>query len=92
VAAATKKVRFATSPDRAGHAVPEVASLKFRIYRDNGGDYHREIVDVSGENLTRSESFASDDHAESPARYVREGARSTRFELHVREQRQTVAV
>src|SRR5437764_4584407 len=37
MATATKKVRAAAPPDRTRPAVPEAASLEFRIYLDNGG-------------------------------------------------------
>ena len=39
MATATKKVRAAAPPDRTRPAVPEAASLEFRIYLDNGGRY-----------------------------------------------------
>ena len=87
MATATKKVRAARSP-----APAEAASLEFLIYRDNGGDYHWEIVDSSGDSLVHSRSFASQDDAEGAARYVCQDAHSARFELQVAKGRQTVAV
>jgi uncharacterized protein YegP (UPF0339 family) len=84
MATATRKVH-------AAHAVPEAASLEFRIYRDNGGRYNWEIVDVGGESLAHSASFASRDDAEHAARRVYDGARSARFELDVPKERQTAA-
>jgi len=86
MATATKKIRAARSP-----APAEAASLEFLIYRDNGGDYHWEIVDSSGDSLVHSRSFASEHDAEGAARYVYQGARSAHFELQVAKERPTVA-
>jgi uncharacterized protein YegP (UPF0339 family) len=80
MATATKKVHAAGSLDRASREVPEAAPLEFRIYRDNGGRYSWEIVDVGGKTLGRSASFVSRDDARRAARVVYEGARSARFE------------
>jgi len=80
MATATRKVH-------AAHAVPEAASLEFRIYRDNGGRYNWEIVDDGGDSLVHSASFGSRDDAERAARRVNEGARSARFELGVPSER-----
>src|SRR5207245_4740216 len=91
-ATATKKVRAAGSLDRTSPAVPEAASLEFRIYLDNGGRYSWEIVDVGGKSLAHSASFASRDGAERAARLVYEGARSARFDPAVPQGRQTAAV
>ena len=85
MATATRKVH-------AAHAVPEAASLEFRIYRDNGGRYNWEIVDDGGESLVHSSSFASYDDAQRAARRVHDGAGSARFEPHVPEERQLLAV
>jgi len=87
MATATKKVNAARSP-----ATAATASLEFLIYRDNGGDYHWEIVDSSGDSLVHSTSYASQDDAEGAARYVYRGAHSARFELQVAKERQTAAV
>jgi uncharacterized protein YegP (UPF0339 family) len=92
MATATKKAPAAASSAHASPAVPESASLEFRVYPDNGGRYSWEIVDVGGESLAHSASFASRDDAERAARLVYEGARSARFELDVPKERQTVAV
>jgi uncharacterized protein YegP (UPF0339 family) len=91
MATATKSVHAAASLDRAS-AVAEAASLEFRIYLDNGGGYSWEIVDVGGESLAHSASFASRDDAERAARRVYDRARSAGFELDVPKERQTVAV
>jgi uncharacterized protein YegP (UPF0339 family) len=89
MATATKKVHTARSPAR---AVPEASTLAFLIDQDNGGDYHWELVDGSGEVLVHSRSFASQNDAERAARYVREGAHSALFEPQAASERQTVAV
>jgi uncharacterized protein YegP (UPF0339 family) len=91
MATATKKASAATSPARAVRSVSEAASLAFLTYRDNGGDYHWEITDASGEILAHSGSFASQDDAERAARDVHEGARSAHFEPHGTKERRTVA-
>ncbi len=72
--------------------VSESVSLEFLVHQDNGGDYHWEIVGGSGESLAQSGSFASHDDAERAARCVYDGAGSARFEPHVAEERQLVAV
>ena len=87
MATATKKVHTARSQAR---AVPEATSLAFLISQDNGGRYHWEIADGSGEGLVHSGSFASQNDAERAARYVYERASSARFEPHVAKERQTV--
>jgi uncharacterized protein YegP (UPF0339 family) len=92
MATATKKVRAARSVARGGGDVSESASLEFLVHQDNGGDYHWEIVGDSGESLAQSGSFASHDDAERAARCVQVGAGSARFEPHVAEERQLVAV
>jgi uncharacterized protein YegP (UPF0339 family) len=68
------------------------ASLEFLVHQDNGGYYHWEIVDEQGESLAKSGRFASHDEAERAARCVQDGAGSARFELHLAEERQLVAV
>jgi uncharacterized protein YegP (UPF0339 family) len=92
MATATKRVHAATSLAHAAGAVSEAASLAFRTYQDNGGSYHWELVDSSGETLVQSGSFASRVEAERAARYVQKGAGSARFEPHVANERQTLAV
>ena len=92
MATATKKVRAAALPDRTRPAVPEAASLEFRIYLDNGGCYSWEIVEVGGESVAHSASFVSRDEAERAARLVYEQARSARFAPGVPEGHQTAAV
>jgi uncharacterized protein YegP (UPF0339 family) len=92
MATATKKVHAAEPVARGGGEVCESASLEFLVHRDNGGDYHWEIVGVRGESLAQSASFASHEDAERAARRVHDGAGSARFEPHVAEERQLVAV
>ena len=92
MATATKKVHAARPVARGAPDVSESASLEFLVHRDNGGDYHWEIVDGGGESLAQSGNFASHDHAERAARCVYDGAGSARFEPHVAEERQLVAV
>ena len=91
MATATRKSPAAPSPPRAVGSVSQSASLAFLTYRDNGGNYHWEIVDASGEILARSGSFVSQGEAERAARDVQEGARSAHFEPRVTEQRRAVA-
>src|SRR5205085_3940119 len=79
MATATKRVHAAGSLDRTSPAVPEPASLEFRIYLENGGRYSWEIVDVGGNRLGHCASFASQNEAERAALFVYEGARSARF-------------
>jgi uncharacterized protein YegP (UPF0339 family) len=86
MATAIKKAR-APSQARAVRGVSELASLAFRTYRDNGDNYHWEIVDSGGEILAQSRSFASQDDAERAARDVHEGARSAPFEPQVGKER-----
>jgi uncharacterized protein YegP (UPF0339 family) len=80
MATATKNVRADTSRAQTTRTVSKTASLAFNTYRDNGGNYHWEIVDASGGSLAHSGSFASQDDAERGARKVREGARTASFE------------
>ena len=91
MATATRKTPTATSPARTVGSVSQAASLAFLTYRDNGGNYHWEIVDASGEILARSGSFVSQGDAERAARDVQEGARSAHLEPRVTEQRRAVA-
>ena len=92
MATATKKVNAAASLDCASPAVPEAASLEFRIYLNNGGRYSREIVDGGGASLARSASFASREDAERSARCVYESVRSARFEPDAPNERQGAVV
>ncbi len=91
MATALKKAHAATSPVHAARSVPEAASLAFRTYQDNGGNYRWEIADASGEILTYSGSFASQHDAERAARSVHEGARSASFEPRLAKERHTMA-
>jgi uncharacterized protein YegP (UPF0339 family) len=91
MATATKKARTATATGHTVRAAPGAASVAFLTYRDNGDNYHWEIVDASGEALARSGSFVSQDDAERAARNVCEGVRSADFEPHVVEGLRAVA-
>jgi uncharacterized protein YegP (UPF0339 family) len=90
MATATKKAHSAPSPAHAVRGVSEPASLAFRTYRDNGDNYHWEIVDSGGEILAQSGSFASQDDAERAARHLHEGARSAPFDSQVGKERHTL--
>jgi hypothetical protein len=59
MATATKKAR--TAKQLAGGAVgeSESAAMEFRVFQDNGGDYHRTVVAAGSESLAQSRSFAS---------------------------------
>ena len=92
MATATKKVHAAGRVARDVRHVPGSALLEFLIHQDNRGDYHWEIVGGDGESLAQCGSFASHDDAERAARRVYDGAGSARFELHVAEERELVAV
>ena len=92
MATATKKLHAPRPVARGGRDLSESASLEFLVYRDNGGDYHWEIVGERGESLAQSGSFASHDDAERAARRVHDGASSARFEPHVADERQLGAV
>ena len=92
MATATKKVHAARPVTRGADDVSKAASLEFLVYRDNGGDYHWEIVGGRDESLATSGSFASHDDAERAARRVYDGAGSARFELDPAEQRRLAAV
>ncbi len=92
MATATKKAPAAIPTARAVGPVPGAASLAFRTYRDNGDNYHWEIVDSTGETLAHSESFASQDDAERAARDTHERIRSAECEPHVAEGLRAVAV
>jgi uncharacterized protein YegP (UPF0339 family) len=91
MATATKKVRAARPVARGAREEPDSASLEFLVHRDNGGDYHWEIVGGRGECLAKSGSFASHQDAQRAARCVYDGAGSARFELHLPAERQLVA-
>jgi uncharacterized protein YegP (UPF0339 family) len=90
MATATKKAHPASSPAHAVRRVSESASLVFRTYRDNGANYHWEIVDSGSAVLAQSGSFASHDDAERAARDVHEGIRAAPFESWVAKERHTV--
>lgn len=90
MATATKQVHAARQAAPA-RARSEASSLAFVVDRDNGGDYHWEIADRSGEVLVHSGSFASQSDAERAARHVYEGASSALFEPRVAKERRTVA-
>ncbi|MGO9819164.1 MAG: YegP family protein [Solirubrobacteraceae bacterium] len=60
--------------------MPELASIKFLIFEDNGGDYHWRILAHDGAPLAQSVSFASYDDAEQAAQRVSKAAASARFE------------
>lgn len=90
MATATKKVHTASSPAHAVRRVSEPAPLVFRTYRDNGDNYHWEIVDRGGEILAQSGGFASQDDAERAARDVHQGARSASFKSQMAKERPTV--
>jgi uncharacterized protein YegP (UPF0339 family) len=91
MATATKKASAGTPPARTGDSASKAPSLAFVTNRDNGGDYHWEIVDPSGEILARSGSFASRGDAERAARDVHRGAHSAHFEPHLVKERPAVA-
>jgi hypothetical protein len=92
MATATKKAHAATSTARAAHPAPGVGPFAFVTYRDNGDNYHWEIVDPGGNSLAHSGSFTSQGDADRAARHVREGVRSTDFEPHVVKRLPAVAV
>ena len=92
MATATKKVHAARPVARRTPDAHESAPLEFLIYRDNGGDYHWEIVGGGGESVAQSGSFASYDDAERAARRVHDGAGSARFEPAGADEPQLVAV
>jgi uncharacterized protein YegP (UPF0339 family) len=92
MATATNKVHAVRPVARGVGDASESASVEFLVHRDNGGDYHWEIIGGSGESLAQSGSFASRDDAERAARRVYDAAGSARFEPQVAEDRQLVAV
>jgi len=79
MATATKQVHTATSRARCARAVSEKVTLEYLTHRDNGGNYHWEIVDSSGESLVHSGSFDSQDADARAAACVYQGARSARL-------------
>lgn len=91
MATATKKVHAARPVARSRRDGSESESLEFLVYRDNGGDYHWEIVGKGAERLAQSPSFASQADAERVARCVQDGAGSARFKARTGEKRQLVA-
>ena len=92
MATATKKAPAATSTASRRASRARAASLAFLTYRDNGDNYHWEIVDSNGETLAHSKSFASQDDAERAARDVHERIRSAECAPHVVEGLRAVAV
>jgi len=92
MATAMKKVRATGSHPRSARDVSESAPLEFRVYRDNGGHYHWEIVGERGESLADGGYFASYDDAEAAARRVHDGAGSARFEQRAADERRVAAV
>ena len=90
MATATKKTPAETSPARVARSVSQVPSLAFHTCCDNGGSYHWEIVDASGESLARSGSFISQADAERAARDVHRGVHSASFESHSADERRDV--
>ena len=91
MATATKKLQAARAvAPGAGDA--KSAALEFLVYRDNGGDYHWQIVGERGESLAQCGSFASYEDAERAARRMHDGAGSARFEPQVADERQFAAV
>jgi len=89
MATATKKPSAATPITRGarGASANGSAALRFRVYPDNGGDYHWEIVGGNGAKLAQSGIFASHDDAERAARRVSDGAASARFEPNLTQER-----
>lgn len=80
MATATKKAHSAKRVGNGARGTLDSSALEFLIGMDNGGDYHWELVNGSGESLVRSGVFASHDEAELGAIAVQEGAGSARFE------------
>jgi uncharacterized protein YegP (UPF0339 family) len=91
MATATKKGHGAKSVARSMRE-SKATALEFLVYRDNGGDFHWEIVSERDETLAQSGSFASYDDAERAARRVHDGAGTARFEPRVAEDRPSGAV
>jgi uncharacterized protein YegP (UPF0339 family) len=87
MATATKKVRATGGVARRARDGSGSASLEFLVYRDNGGDFHWEIVGERGETLAQCGGFASYDDAEHAAWRVHDGAGSARFEPQVSDER-----
>lgn len=77
MATATKKAR--TSKEAT--ASSKSNSMEFRIFEDNGGEYHWTLFDNAGASLARSPSFASYEQAERAAHVVQDGAGSARIEM-----------
>ena len=92
MATATKKAQAVRPVVRSRRDVSTSGSLEFLVYRDNGGDYHWEIVGEGGESLAQSRSFASHDDARRGARRVCDGAGSARFEARAAEEHRLVGV
>jgi uncharacterized protein YegP (UPF0339 family) len=85
--ATTKGLAARPSPRRSASE----SSLDFIVYEDNGGSYHWEIVQGSGESLAQSVSFGSHEDAERAARHVHDRAGRARFEGRAPDERQPTA-
>jgi uncharacterized protein YegP (UPF0339 family) len=68
------------------------SSLEFLVYSDNGGSYHWELVQDSGESLIHSVSFGSREDAERAARYVYDRAGLARIGRREADESQPTAV
>ncbi len=80
MATATQKPGAAKRLTRRGREAGAPVPMQFRMFEDNGGEYHWTIVAGDGTTLARSGGFASYDDAEEAARNLRDGAASGRFE------------
>jgi uncharacterized protein YegP (UPF0339 family) len=87
MATATKKVGATRGVPHGAPDVSGSASLEFLVYRDNGGDFHWEIVGERGEALARCGGFDTYDDAERAAWRVHDSAGSARFEPRVADDR-----
>ena len=70
MATATKKVDLAAIPTRVVRADRHAGPTAFAVYRDNGGEFHWEIVRGYGESLAQSAGFASQNDAARAAQHV----------------------
>ena len=80
MATAPKKSRAAGRLPRRAREVRVSEPMEFRVFEDNGGEYHWTIVAGDGATLARSGGFASYEGAERAARQVRDSAASARIE------------
>jgi uncharacterized protein YegP (UPF0339 family) len=74
MATATKKVDLAAVPTRAVRSGRDGTAPAFAVYRDNGGEYHWEIIRGDGQSLAHSTGFASHRDAARAAQHVCGGA------------------